>query len=335
MSTLRDSSFENCRRPLIDLIRAETAGIDAAWWFMEDSRYPTELVKRFKAGVPVRVLIDPRANSAYPLNAGMLQTIKDAGIPMRRKLDGGILHWKMMMFAAQSTVEFGSANFSGTAFVPRTPYVNYIDETIYFCDDPPIVNSFRTKYDDLWTDTSEYGDYANINGPKVRVYPTHPIDPSLNFPPGPTQDYAQRLRSLINAETQKIDVVMYRHGISALTDALIAAVERGIAVRLLAEPREYKSASKPLNKVNIDRLLAGGVQVSMRVHEGLNHQKSALFYGQGTAVFGSSNWSSASANSQLEHNLFTTQAEVFNWLVAQFERKWNSPTEFAPFTGDM
>jgi hypothetical protein len=38
---LCDSSFENCRVPLIELIRNETVGIDAAWWFMTDARYAT------------------------------------------------------------------------------------------------------------------------------------------------------------------------------------------------------------------------------------------------------------------------------------------------------
>ena len=39
---------------------------------MEDARYTNELIKKFIAGVPVRVLVDPRANSSYPLNADRL-----------------------------------------------------------------------------------------------------------------------------------------------------------------------------------------------------------------------------------------------------------------------
>jgi hypothetical protein len=74
-----------------------------------------------------------------------------------------------------------------------------------------------------------------------------------------------------------------------------------------------------------------GVQIKMRKHLGLNHQKSVLLYGKGMTIFGSSNWTGPSSNSQLEHNYFTTKSWFFQWFVNQFERKWNSTTENQPF----
>ena len=56
----------------------------------------------------------------------------------------------------------------------------------------------------------------------------------------------------------------------------------------------------------------------------MNHEKLVLLYGQGMTIFGSSNWTSPSANSQQEHNYFTKKASIFNWFVTQFERKWNN-----------
>ena len=58
-----DSSFQDCRTPLLQLIANEHVGIDIGFWFMEDSRYVTALIKQFKAGVRVRVLVDQRANA--------------------------------------------------------------------------------------------------------------------------------------------------------------------------------------------------------------------------------------------------------------------------------
>jgi hypothetical protein len=52
-------------------------------------------------------------------------------------------------------------------------------------------------------------------------------------------------------------------------------------------------------------------------------------------IFGSSNWTSPSSDSQEEHNYFTTKSWFFNWFVDQFERKWNNSTgnaETGPFT---
>ena len=99
---LCDTSFEDCRTPLWQLIDAETVGIDVAFWFMQDTSFSTKLINKFKAGVPVRIIVDPRANASEPGNAQILDQLKAAGIPMRYKLADGILHWKMMLFAGQN-----------------------------------------------------------------------------------------------------------------------------------------------------------------------------------------------------------------------------------------
>ena len=319
--SLCDSSFQDCRTPLISLIRAETAGIDVGFWFMEDQRYVNELIARKRAGVPVRLIVDPRANPTYPLNATSLNALQNAGIPMMKKTGGGIMHWKVMLFAGQNVVEFGSANYSDNAFVPVTPYSNYVAETIFFEDDPAIVDSFKTKFDDLWTDTVNYSPYANVTA-RVRVYPTFPISADMNFPPG--QDYANRAVKKYNAETQKIDVIMYRITDKRQSDAMIAAQARGIPIRYLGETVEYRDVDRLWVSWNMDRMYAAGIPMRVRASDGQNHEKVVLLYAQGLTIFGSSNWTSPSANSQQEHNYFTTKSWIFTWFVDQFERKWNN-----------
>jgi phosphatidylserine/phosphatidylglycerophosphate/cardiolipin synthase-like enzyme len=326
---LCDPSFEDCRTPLLNLIKNETLGIDVAFWFMEDSRYATELIRRHQAGVPIRVIIDPRANSMYPVNAQMLADLSAAGIPMRRKLFDGFMHMKMMMFVGQNQLEFSGANYSPHAFKPETPFVDYVDEAIYFTDDPNVINSFKTKYDDLWTDTVEYGNYANISGPLVRNYPTFPIDPELNFPP--QNSFAQRSLNRYNAETQKIDVIMFRITDSRHPDAMIAAKNRGVPVRLITEPDQYRNPDYVWHSYNVDRMYMAGIPIKQTKHLGLNHQKTTILYGQTMSIFGSSNWTGASSSAQQEHNYFTKKSWIFNWFVNQFERKWNSTSEFEPF----
>lgn len=340
---LCDPSFRNCRTPLLALIDKEVVGIDAAWWFMEDQRYSAAIIARWKAGVPVRVLIDTEANAAYPGNKTILALIKDAGIPMREKTSGGILHWKMMLFEGQGQVEFSGANYSSEAFVYNTnqQYVNYIDELIYFTSDPAIVNSFRTKFDDVWVSTSGYSNYANITSPLTRVYATEPISAEMNFPPG--SDFATRSVGRYNAETTQIDAIMYRITDRRHTDALIAAMNRGVRVRLITEPMQYRDATRLWHSWNVDRLymamldanargLAGGA-IRHRAHPGLSHEKMTVLYGQATAgsssrtplsIFGSSNWTGPSANSQLEHNIFTNRQWMFDYGVEHFNRKWDN-----------
>jgi mitochondrial cardiolipin hydrolase len=319
--TLCDSSYSNCRDQLLALIDNEKVGIDAGFWFMEDQRFVTHIIARWQAGVPVRLILDPRANPSYPMNQTSLDAFQNAGVPMMKKNGAGIMHWKTMLFAGQNTVEFGSANYSPDAFVPTSAYTNYVSETIYYCDDSAIVNSFKTKFDDLWTDTANYTPYANVSA-RVRVYPTYAISADMNFPPG--QDYANRAVKLYNAENVKLDADMYRVTDRRHTDALIAAFGRGVAVRYMGETREYRDPRRLWVAWNMDRIYAAGIPLRVRASDGENHEKLVLLYGQGMTIFGSSNWTSASANSQQEHNYFTTKSWIFQYFVDQFERKWNN-----------
>jgi hypothetical protein len=329
---LCDPGDEDCRSILINYIRNEKIGIDVAFWFMEDARYTTELIRRHQAGVPVRVLMDPRANVDYPLNAYRLNELYAAGIPMRKRLGNYILHWKMMLFQGQNVVEFSGANYSANAWRPGTAikYENYTDEGIYFTSETSVVDSFRTKFEDHWVDTVNWANYANIIHPLTRVNDIVPKDPSLNFPPA--ESYRTRAVNAYKAEKRKIDVIMFRITDRAHADAMLAAVARGVPVRLITEPQQYRLASRMWHSWNVDRMYMGGVQIQQRAHAGLNHQKSVILYDQnGTAagsqsmvIFGSSNWTSPSAAGQVEHNMFTSKPDIVSWYIDQFERKWNN-----------
>ncbi len=240
-----------------------------------------------------------------------------------------------MIFAHQNTVYFGSANFSPDAFVPEQAYVNYTDETVYVTTDASVVNSFMTKFDDAWVDTSNYASWANPPASLVRHYARTSIDPELNFPPG--EDFAVRSVDRYNAETSKIDVMMFRITDRRHTDAIIAAAARGIPVRIIVDPGEYRLRERLWDAWNVDRLYMAHIPIRITVHQGIDHGKLVLLYGQGMTIFGSSNWTTPSANSQHEQNYFTTKTNIFSWFVNYFDRRWNnsSPskaTETSAFT---
>jgi phosphatidylserine/phosphatidylglycerophosphate/cardiolipin synthase-like enzyme/regulation of enolase protein 1 (concanavalin A-like superfamily) len=323
---LCDSSMENCRTQLLNLIGGETQGIDVGFWFMEDSRYSTALVAAHNRGVRVRVLVDTKANTNYPYNATIIRALQDGGIPIRR-ITSSWFHWKMMLFAGQNVVQFGSANYSPHAFVPVQPLVDFIDEAILFSDDPNIVNSFKTRFDEAWVNTSRFTNYANVSGPLTRAYPVYPISGALNFPP--FGDFGARSVTRYNAETRGIDVIMFRFGDRRHADAIITARQRGVPVRIYIEQGQYRDAKRPLNAYEVDRVYAAGVQFRQRKHRGWNHQKLTLLRGQQVAIFGSQNWSHTSG--QYEHNYFTTKLWIYQWFSDQFDRKWNSSTETTPF----
>ena len=342
---LCDSAYEDCRTPLIKLINSEQQGIDVAFWYMSDARYSNAIVKRFQQGLPVRVLMDDRADDSKPKVQPILDQLKNAGIPMRRKSGGGILHWKMMLFDGQNVVQFSKANYDPYSFVPTKnssgAIVSWNDEAIYFSNDGALVNTFRTKFDDAWTNATGYANYANITGPLVRQYGIFPQASWTNFPP--TQDFYNRLSSRLSRETQQMDIMIFRLNDRRYGDAILNAANRGVSVRLIHEPQQYRSTIARMyvwHSYNIDRLYMAGlagkdIQVKSRVHQGLLHEMAVVLHGLDEAIFGSSNFTTPSSNSQAEHNVFCTSSVnkpwFYQWFVDQFARKWNNAAGFQPF----
>ena len=350
---LCDTQNEDCRTPLINLIRNEppTGGIDVAFWFMQDARYSQELINRHRAGVPIRIIVDQQANNTKPGNAEIIADLAAAGIPMRHRAVGDILHFKMMLFHGQGVVQFSKANYTPYSFVPESP-TNYFDETIFFTDDVAdlaLTNSFRRRFDDLWIDTTRYQNFANITGTPTRRYAPFPIDGSMNFPP--LENFQTRAFGRFNAENQGIDAIVYRITDSLLPNALIdAATNRRVRVRVISEPQQYRDLDKRWHAAHMDRLYMAGVQIKHRHYDGLNyaglmHQGSVVLHGLGEVIFGSSNWTSASANRQDEHNYFYRPVPgkeklwFFQFFVDQFEDKFTRDTlnnyeDFRPLPPD-
>jgi phosphatidylserine/phosphatidylglycerophosphate/cardiolipin synthase-like enzyme len=320
---LCDNSFQDCRAPIIQMIRAEQVGLDVSMWFMTDTRYSVEIIKRWQAGVKVRILLDLRADANYPANASVRQSFINAGIPIRHKTTTGINHWKMILYAGQAKMHFSAANFANGSYSPVTPYTGYVDEVVYFTNDPDVVHSFMTKFDDLWTNTTHYKNLANVST-LSRNYPTYPMDPELNFPPD--QDYQDRLVSALRGETQQIDAVIFRVTSGKVPDELIRRKQAGVNVRLITDRRQYRNRTYFWHSYNIDRMYVAGIPIKWKVDttDQDMHQKSVVLHGRDMAVLGSSNWTASSSDTQREHNYFTRKVWFVDWLKAQFLRKWNN-----------
>ena len=343
---LCDASFEDCRAPLVALIQKENVEIDIAFWFMDDWMITDALISKIQAGVKVRMLVDPRSQDSHSVIPPTFATMSPP-VPMRQRTASGILHWKMALFAGQGVVEFSGANFSRAEMLAYTPYSNYVDEAIFFSDDPAIVNSFRTMYDNSWVDTVNFADYANTSGMTLtRSYATYPIESEvcaavpdgcgLNFLPSSRwqDNYGTKVESAINAEKVKIDVDMFRITNAAVSNSMIAAFQRGVPIRMIVDMSEYINTARVWDRYNVDRMFMAGIPLKITNHLGQNHEKSVLVYGQGLAIWGSSNWTSPSFDSQQEHNYFSTSPVkpwYFQWFVNQFERRWNSPQEYQAF----
>jgi phosphatidylserine/phosphatidylglycerophosphate/cardiolipin synthase-like enzyme len=329
---LCDPTFQDCRADILTYIQQETVEIDMGFWMMTDARYSNALVSAWQRGVKIRLLMDPRCAAAHEKCGPQNDQLSAAGIPMRNRVTSGILHWKVAIFAGQGQVEFAGANYAPFELTPEIPYVNFTDEIVMFTNNPSLVQSFMRRFDDLWISTTEFANYANATGPLVRSYPLYSIDPQLNFPP----DDSYRSRSLNGyaGEQQAIDVMMFRITDEQHSNAMIAAVNRNVPVRLITDETEYRNTSRLWDAYNVDKMYNAGIQVRFDGHQGIDHAKGVVLKGTGMTIFGSSNWTSPSSDSQREHNLFTTQPWAVQWVTDLFTRKWNNATgnqETKPF----
>jgi hypothetical protein len=232
-----------------------------------------------------------------------------------------------MLFHKQNVASFSKANFTPDGYVPTVPGSDWTDEAVYITNDSAITNSFRTRFDDFWTNTSTFQNYSNVTGPLTRAYPTSQVVSWMNFPP--EQDFATRAVSRINAEQTEIDALVFRITDPRIPDALIAAKNRGVRVRVITEPGQYRKVNKLEHAYNIDRMWLAGIEIKNRNHQGLMHEASIVLRGLREVIFGSSNWTPQSAKSQIEHNIFYSpavpnKAWFYDWFEAQFDGKWDN-----------
>ena len=85
---LCDVSFEDCRAPLLQLIKNENQEIDAAFWFMDDVNIESALIAAQNRGVYVRMLVDQRSFEGHPSGTAALKCFAGLG-PCPITLTGG------------------------------------------------------------------------------------------------------------------------------------------------------------------------------------------------------------------------------------------------------
>jgi hypothetical protein len=160
--------------------------------------------------------------------------------------------------------------------------------------------------------------------------PIYPKDPRWSIQPA---DYfSTRIVSLINNETQGIDVNVLRFESTSLMNALISRHRDGLPVRVNTESSEYRSIKRPMVSFVLDSLYAAGVPLKWRAHSGNNHEKVGIFHAQRRVVQGSSNWSPGSDrnNSNIEINFFSDPVtnpedlEAYTYYTQKFERRWSN-----------
>lgn len=358
-------AVDNVTNILVQKINAETVRIDMSAWYLTEHAVSIALVNRFLAGVPVRLIgdrgsifeIDPKTKDEF-------YWLASQGVPIRLRYNPTwypeIDHWKATVFVGQNLVEFGSANYTPFQLAPSSS-TNYDDETAMFTSDPTLVGAFKTKFDQIWNDTttepeSIYGgppyfknwndacaletacsDYKTLYpNPAPMTINTARLEPDRTMPAdliwGQGPDFNNRLIQEINNEGTRVDFVIYRLTVPNVAQALLSKFQSGVPLRLIIEPNEYLNRKWPefwLTHAYIDMLWAAGVTVKQRQHQGLTHMKTIVT--SNYATNGSSNLAAAWERDQNYFVSASGKPTIYSALANRFSTMWNDTTGFTDF----
>lgn len=127
----------------------------------------------------------------------------------------------------------------------------------------------------------------------------------------------------INAAQRSIHVLMYSITDKELGDALVAAAERGIDVRIVLD-RTQSAERNSIAATLRERLGPERVVFRTGKGRGVMHQKLAVYDGM-TVTLGSYNWTNNAKANNWENLLVLRDARVAEESLQEFRRIWLSP----------
>lgn len=278
------------------------------------------IVRAKSRGVDVRLVFDkghatPRAGDAGP-TAGPspeFQRVVAAGVQTRLLKGGGswgIMHNKFAVFDG-TLVETGSFNWTRAA--DERNFENAI-----FRSDPSLAALYASYWEWMWALARPAG--AGFGPPPSDPSPSVPFKgkvwPRVVFSPEGGAD--ARILEALSACGRSVDVAIFSFYSQAAADALIAAKERGVEVRVAADVSQARRSPA------IKSLLAAGVDLRLssgRDGAGVLHHKYILFDREMLSA-GSYNLSQNAEKFNFESQFFTADDGDLAGYQAEFEAVW-------------
>ncbi|MFH8384601.1 phosphatidylserine/phosphatidylglycerophosphate/cardiolipin synthase family protein [Kitasatospora sp. NPDC018058] len=280
-----------------NLINSATRTVDVTMYELRDTTAVNALIARQHAGVKVRVILDGAHTS---VNGTAYNALKAAGV-------GVTYSSSAFVYTHQKTVTVdGAKSLILTGNLDATYYSSSRDYGVF---------------------DSDANDVAAIEQVFAADYAKTSITPSdgdnLVWSPTDSQD---RLLALINGAQTSLDVQELEFGDPTLVDAITAAADRGVTVRVVGmNPSSYGSYFDQVTT-------AGAKVVTYSSTTGLYIHAKAIVADYGTPsakVFaGSENFSDNSLNSNRELGLIVSDSGVLNTIETTFNTDFVNGTPY-------
>jgi len=134
----------------------------------------------------------------------------------------------------------------------------------------------------------------------------------------PNGGVRNRLVSEINKAQSTIDIAIYSFTADEIRDALIAAKNRGVAIRIIADT---SSANGQGNEIATLEGLGFNLKRSAGLSGGIMHNKVMIIDGK-FLVTSSYNWSANAEDNNFENAVFIQGSSVIQKYQADFEKIW-------------
>lgn len=286
---------------------------------LEDPQILEHLQVALRRGVKVRAIVDRGKYGALPSERANLAQYFTAS--------GGALHLSNPVFPRSfpKIILVDSRMFVyGSACLDQTTFLQYRDFA-QVSTDPEILRALHRLFETDWMSSAAPGqDVPAFN-------PTPPI-PGSDLIVAPVNATA-RLVGLYQQARRTLDVYTEIVGNPTLGAELVAAVARGVRVRLIAPALVNGAApeAQQLQDSSLAALVAAGVQVHVSgpgqsAQQPYMHARAAVV--DGTAAYlGSVSLSLDSATMNREMGLIQRHTAVVRKLAAQFESDFDARTK--------
>jgi phosphatidylserine/phosphatidylglycerophosphate/cardiolipin synthase-like enzyme len=153
------------------------------------------------------------------------------------------------------------------------------------------------------------------------IFSTLPVSPTpteVFF--SPNAGTSARIVQEINQAQNTIDIAIYSFTRDEIADALIAAKNRGVTIRILADSGQANGTGS-----DIARLEAAGFELKRTNGGGggILHDKYAIFDGR-LLVTGSYNWSTNAEENNDENAVFMRSTSVISAFQTNFNSMWST-----------
>lgn len=144
--------------------------------------------------------------------------------------------------------------------------------------------------------------------------PEPPHTSEAHFSPG--DNCPMKIAGLLGRSRRKIDICVFTITDDRIADAIVAAEQRGVAVRIITDNDKANDRGS-----DVDRLKRLGIPVRFDRTEYHMHHKFALF-DESKLLTGSYNWTRGAAQYNMENFIVTSEPGLVSEFSATFERLW-------------